>query len=207
MDHEGTGKEDSSNEDKSRKKKVSKKEEKPDKEMEYSIDYKVLMFPDGADIDFDLKQIDEDRLFAYSLTLYDLTKVLERMIGFAPPSVAEDFIRAAKVLKGMVDSAKQRVDEKNGIKVGSDFKKQMEAILKIIAKDIDADGLDLGDGGETKIIVGGDLPEELRRKIEEELNKRAKKSNKGKKSDSEEDKEGSIENKEEKDESSGDIEM
>ncbi len=163
--------------------------------------------PDGADIEFELKQMDEDRLFAYSLTMHDLVAVLDRMMKVAPPSIVSDFISAAKVLKGMVESAKTKVEEKNGIEPENSFKKHMETIMKAIAKDMGKDGLINKDGSETKIIVGGDLPEELRKKIEAELNKRANDSKGDSPKKKSPKKKGKREEEEVEEESSGDIEM
>lgn len=151
---------------------MAKKEEGKGKKLTFSIEYEVEQTEDGADINFSLKNSEEDRLFAYMVTLWDLSHLLDKAMEDerAPDDFKKEFLTAARILKEMTSAAKLKVEEKLG------FKEKLSIIekLKQLFKEVEGEnGESLfptkGHSSPSKIVLGGDIPEEIREELEKAI--------------------------------------
>lgn len=144
-----------------------------------------------VDLHFNLKNPIEDRYFAYCLTLMDIHQTLEGLMKVAPPNVVTDFITAIRVLKGMSESIKMKLEQDLGYTKGGIPDAEKEKIKKILATIKEKLQSEFPDA---EIVVGkgnpGDMNEALRQALEDathEIKSSKGKTPKGKKSKTEED--------------------
>jgi hypothetical protein len=105
-----------------------------EKVLEKTANYSIILNEKTkeADLHFDLQNPVDDRYFAYALTLMDLFQTLEGVKEVAPPSVVEDFVTALKVLKGMSESIKHKIEEEAGFKEPLMDEARKEKIKKML---------------------------------------------------------------------------
>jgi hypothetical protein len=163
------------------------------KKVKKTTEYSLIYDEDRKEVDlhFSLSNPVEDRYFAYALSLMDIHQTMEGLMKHAPPQVVAEFMTAVKVLKGMSESIKQKIEEDAGFKTSGIPEEDKEKIKKILAQIKERIQKDFPDA---EIVVGksnpSDLKNALRDAIEEAKgNRKRKKDNKS---------EHSIENEEKK---------
>lgn len=80
---------------------AEKKEDGKGRKLPFTIKYEIEETADGADVNFKLENSEEDRLFAYMVTLWDLSQLLDRAMDDKriPTEVKADFLTAAKIFE------------------------------------------------------------------------------------------------------------
>lgn len=145
------------------------------KKLTFTIKYEIEETSDGADVNFKLQNSEEDRLFAYMVSLWDLSMLLDKAMTDDNISMEmkADFFTAAKILKDMMQACKMKVEEKHKIGEQVPFLEKLKKLFKDASNDVDDNGelkakIDSG-AKPSKVILGGDIPEELREQLENAL--------------------------------------
>lgn len=145
------------------------------KKLTFTIKYEIEETSDGADVNFKLQNSEEDRLFAYMVSLWDLSMLLDKAMTDDNISMEmkADFLTAAKILKDMTQACKMKVEEKHKIGEQVPFLEKLKKLFKDASNDVDDNSelkakIDSG-AKPSKVILGGDIPEELREQLENAL--------------------------------------
>lgn len=145
------------------------------KKIPYTINYEIAETSEGADVNFKLQNSEEDRLFAYMVTLWDLSQLLDKVMtdDNCPVEMKADFLTAAKVVKDMTQACQMKVEEKLKIGEKVPMLEKLKKLFKDVAGDLDDDNplksKITGGATPSKVILGGDIPEELRAQLEDAL--------------------------------------
>jgi hypothetical protein len=84
--------------------------------LTYSIDYTITKSEKEIDLDFDLPNPAEDRLFAYAVVLADLMYVLERAAERnSPDGFVRELQQTIKMIKSSLDANQIAVEAKHGV--------------------------------------------------------------------------------------------
>ncbi len=157
---------------------AEKKEDGKGRKLPFTIKYEIEETADGADVNFKLENSEEDRLFAYMVTLWDLSQLLDRAMDDKriPTEVKADFLTAAKILKDMTQACKMKVEEKLKMGTETTIMERLQKLFKDVAGDMNEENpfkdlKDLGKDGmkPSKVVIGGDVPEEIRQQLEDAL--------------------------------------
>lgn len=145
------------------------------KKISFTVKYEIEETPDGADVNFKLENSEEDRLFAYMVTLWDLSQLLDKVMtdDRVPPQAKADFLTAAKIVKDMTQACKIKVEEKNNIGEKLSMMDRLKKLFQEVSGELgDENSLkEKLDSGmkPSKIILGGDIPDELKSQLEDAL--------------------------------------
>lgn len=180
----------------------SYKPKKGERVLDKTTEYQIVLDENKneADLHFSLNNPVSDRFFAYSLTLMDLFRTMEEVRAIAPPDVCDDFNTAVKVLKGMTESIRGRVEEEEGLKkpmLDDEKREKIKKMLKSVkekvekrfpgAKVVQVPGK-VGSPEEMAEVIKKlikDAEDEMRNEIEEENPKKSKRTKKTKPDSSE----------------------
>ncbi len=103
--------------------------------LDKAANYQIILDSKKKEVDlhFSLTNPVEDRYFAYALTLMDVFRTLEEISEFAPPDVMKDFVTTVKILKGLSESIKHKIEEDAGFKKPLMNDEKKEKIKKMLA--------------------------------------------------------------------------
>lgn len=135
-----------------------------------TADYQIILDSKKgeADLHFSLKNPVEDRYFAYALSLMDLFRTFEEIQEIAPREVVEDFITAIKVLKGMSETLKHKIEEEAGFKgplIDEAKRAKIKEMLKTVTGKIEKEF-----PGAKVVSLNGKSREEVEKTIKDIIN-------------------------------------